>query len=146
MASDYTGMMKYCVIGNIVKKRIDEKGETKYGVAVFPGGRKVYISRNLENNEVVVMGLNRFKSRYSLEWVPLDCIENIRPSRTFKPRVIELSFDYEGEYQSLWFRYKAEDKIAVEEYARILNRLKAGDRTAMEQYYSDIELLYYEDN
>ncbi len=38
------GMMKYCVIGNIVKEHIDEEGIVRHGTLPFPGGRKVYIS------------------------------------------------------------------------------------------------------
>ena len=64
------GMIKYGVIGNIAKEHIDENGVVRYGTASFPGGRKVYISRRLWKTGVVVMGLIRFKNRYSEEVVP----------------------------------------------------------------------------
>ena len=64
------GMMKYCVIGNIVMEHLDENGVLRYGTASFPGGRKVYISRRLWDNGVAVIGLNRHKSRYATETVP----------------------------------------------------------------------------
>lgn len=84
------GMMKYCVIGNIVMEHPDKDGITRYGTASFPGGRKVYISRRLWGNEVVVLGLNRHKSRYTTETVPLAWIDNIRFSKTFDPKVLDL--------------------------------------------------------
>ncbi len=69
------GMMKYCVVGNIVMEHLVENGVLRYGTASFPGGRKVYISRRLWSNGVVVIGLNRYKSRYATETVPLAWIE-----------------------------------------------------------------------
>ncbi len=34
-------MMKYCVIGNIVKEHVDNAGILRFGTRSFPGGRKV---------------------------------------------------------------------------------------------------------
>lgn len=137
-----TRMMKYCVVGNIVMTRIDENGIERYGTAAFPGGRKVYISRRLWDRGVVVMGLNRHKSRYAEEVVPLDCLENIRPSRTFSPQIIEHMMNTE-EYPDVWWRYKEEDKIGSEEYADLLNRIKCGDLEAYEQYKRDVMWRFY---
>ena len=136
------GMMKYCVIGNIVLERQDNEGNTLYGTASFPGGRKVYISRRLWDNGVVVMGLNRFKSRYVLETVPLSCIDNIRASKTFAPSVLELMMNTD-EYPDMWWLYKDEDKDGSEKYAQTLNRVKGGDAQAYEQYKSEIMARYY---
>ena len=35
-------MMKYCVIGNIVREHQDENGIVRYGTVCYPGGRKIY--------------------------------------------------------------------------------------------------------
>lgn len=120
------GMMKYCVIGNIVMEHPDKDGIIRYGTASFPGGRKVYISRRLWGNEVVVLGLNRHKSRYATEIVPLAWIENIRFSRTFDLQVLNLMINTH-ESPDMWWLYKEEDRIGATEYAQILNRVKAGD-------------------
>ncbi len=132
------GMMKYCVIGNIVMEHPDKDGILRHGTASFPGGRKVYISRRLwDDGEVTIMGLNRLKSRYVTERVPLSWLENIRFSKTFEPRVLELMVP-NFETVDMWWRHKEEDRIGATEYAKILNRVKAGDREAYEQYYREI--------
>ena len=134
MGSDIKpGMMKYCVIGNIVMEHPDKDGITRYGTASFPGGRKVYISRYLWEDKVVVLGLNRHKSRYTTETVPLAWIENIRFSRSFDPQVLDLMRNTD-EFPDMWWLYKEDDRIGATEYAQILNRLKAGDKAVLEQY------------
>ena len=136
------GMMKYCVIGNIIMEHPDENGVIRYGTASFPGGRKVYISRRLWKDEVTVMGLNRFKSRYALEKIPLAWIENIRFSKTFEPRVLELMINTD-EFPDMWWLYGEEDKTGAMEYAHLLNRLKDGDEEAYEQYKRDVMARFY---
>ena len=136
------GMMKYCVIGNIVMAQQNDEGKTLYGTASFPGGRKVYISRRLWGDEVTVMGLNRFKSRYVTERVPLALIENIRFSKTFDPKVLELMINTD-EFPDMWWRYKDEDKTGAAEYAEILKRVQAGDKEALEQYNRDVMERFY---
>ncbi len=136
------GMMKYCVIGNIVKEHPVKDGTIRYGTAAFPGGRKVFISRRLWDNEVTVMGLNRFKSRYATERVPLAWIENIRASKTFELRAIELMANTD-ECPDMWWRYKEEDRIGSTEYAELLNQIKAGDTAAYEQYKRDVMARFY---
>ena len=136
------GMMKYCVIGNIVMKHPDKDGFTRYGTASFPGGRKVYISRQLWGNEVVVLGLNRHKSRYTIETVPLAWIDNIRFSKTFDPKVLDLMRNTD-EFPDMWWLYKEEDRIGAIEYAQILNRVKAGDKEALDQYNQEVMSRFY---
>lgn len=131
------GMMKYCVVGNIVMEHLDENGVLRYGTASFPGGRKVYISRRLWDNGVAVIGLNRHKSRYAPETVPLAWVENIRFSKVFDPSVLELMTNTD-EFPDMWWRYKDEDKIGATEYAQILNRVKSGDKEALAQYKRDV--------
>ena len=138
------GMMKYCVIGNIVKEHIDEERIVRYGTLPFPGGRKVYISTRFWDDvgEVTVMGLNRFKSKYILERVPLNLIENIRASKTFDLRVLKL-MQNDFEYRDMWFLYKEEDRIRSEQYAQMLKLFKAGDATVFEKYYRDFMYQFY---
>ena len=138
------GMMKYCVIGNIVKEHKDEEGIVRHGTLPFPGGRKVYISTRFwgDAGEVTVMGLNRFKSKYILERVPLNLIENIRASKTFDLRVLKL-MQNDLEYRDMWFLYREEDKIRSEQYAQMLKLFKAGDTTVFEKYYRDFMYQFY---
>lgn len=137
-----SGQMKYCVVGNIVMEHPDKNGVIRYGTASFPGGRKVYISRriwgsNVSACEVVVLGLNRHKSRYTIDSVPLAWIENIRFAKTFIPKVIELMENNE-EYCDMWWRYKEEDRRGAAAYAQILSRIKAGDTATLEQYNRNV--------
>ncbi|MBQ7647414.1 MAG: hypothetical protein IJS94_09105 [Clostridia bacterium] len=136
------GMMKYCVIGNIAREHTDGNGVIRYGTASFPGGRKVYISRRLWDDGVTVMGLNRFKSRYTLEKIPLAWIDNIRFSKTFEPRVLELMTN-DIESADMWWRYREEDKTGTMEYAALLNRIKNGDCEAFERYKRDVMARFY---
>ena len=138
MSNDISpGMLKYCVIGNIVKEYLDIDGVTSYGTASFPGGRKVFISRRLWGEEVVVMGLNRHKSRYATETVPLALIENTRFSKTFNHKVIELMRNSD-ECPDMWWLYKEEDRIGAKGYAQILNRVKAGDKETLDKYNREV--------
>lgn len=136
------GMMKYCVIGNIIDEHIDEKGIVRHGTKCFPGGRKVYITRRLWEDSVLVMGLNRYKSKYVYENVPLTCLENIRFSKSFKPRILE-EMRYTDEFPDEWWMYKEEDRIGAMEYAELLNRIKDGDSEAFEKYKHDVMSYYY---
>ena len=136
------GMMKYCVVGNIVRQHLDENGITRCGTAAFPGGRKVYISRRLWRQGVVVIGLNRYKSSYPTEIVPLVLIENIRASKTFSPKIIDLMRN-DSECPEMWWLYKEEDKKGSAEYARVLNQIKAGNQDAFDNYTRDVMWKYY---
>ncbi len=88
------------------------------------------------------MGLNRFKSKYILERVPLNLIENIRASKTFDLRVLKL-MQNDLEYRDMWFLYREEDKIRSEQYAQMLKLFKAGDTTVFEKYYRDFMYQFY---
>lgn len=137
------GMLKYCVIGNIVKERLDGEGNIKYGTASFPGGRKIYITRQFCERGVLVYGLNRYKSKYVREWVPLSCLENIRPAKEFSPRVLELMrWSNYTEGGDLWFSFRKSDQAETVQYADILNRLKAGDDEAMTEYREFMHRFY----
>lgn len=135
-------MMKYCVIGNIAMQHYDNNGIIRYGTASFPGGRKVYISRRLWGDEVTVLGLNRFKSRYTIESIPLAWIENIRFSKTFDPEILELMVNTD-EFPDMWWRFKEEDKLGAKKYAQTLIKVKEGDMQALEEYNREVMEQYY---
>ena len=135
--------MRYCVIGNIVKERQDADGVIRHGTLSFPGGRKVYISRRLwDDYTVTVLGLNRFKSRYILEKIPLAFLENIRASKTFSPRVSELMAN-DIEHDDMWWLYTEEDKKRSEEFAQILQCVQSGDADVLKKYTRDVMGRFY---
>ena len=111
---------RWCVVGNIIDERYDEDGVLRHGTKVFPPNRKVYISRGFyrPTGEVKVSGLNRFKSKYELVWIPLQHITNIRQSKTSNPKML----DYMGlhEYRRLWWANTEEDRFCTVKYAEKL--------------------------
>ena len=134
--------MKYCVTGNISKEpHTDDSGVVRYGTADFTGGRKIYISRRLWKDEVVVLGLNRFR-RYVTATVPLALIENIKATRSFKPEVIAYMTN-SHEFPDMWWLYKEEDRIGSVEYAEVLKLVKAGDKEALHKYNEEVMYRYY---
>ena len=57
---------KYCVVGNIVRERIDENGIFRRGTVAFKGGARVYIEgKNYDydyvRDGITVLGLNRYR-------------------------------------------------------------------------------------
>lgn len=115
---DENNNWRYCVVGNIVRTRIDKDGIFRYGTSAFTGGTKVYLSRNFfeyPRDEISVIGLNRFK-RYQVVEVTPECIENIRCSKTYKPSVLSLMSDWE--FLNCWWDNTPEDKRSAEEFVR----------------------------
>ena len=109
---------RYCVVGNIVRTRIDKDGNFRYGTSAFTGGTKVYLSRNFfeyPRDEISVIGLNRAK-RYQVAEVSPECIENIRCAKTYKPSVLSLMADFE--FSNCWWENTPEDKRSAEEFVR----------------------------
>ncbi|SOC16445.1 hypothetical protein [Pseudobutyrivibrio ruminis] len=136
------GMMKYCVVANIKSDSYcDKNGFIRYGTKVFPAGRKIYLSRRLWKNGVVAMGLNRYKSRYDTDTVPLDLVENIRVTRTFKPSIL-IKMGFCDEYIDMWWSHRAEDFKRAQEYAEMLNCIKNGDITAFDRYFDEVMVNY----
>ena len=95
-----------------------------------------------ERSGVVVMGLNRHKSRYTTETVPLALIENIRFSKAFDPKVLELMRNTD-EFPDMWWLYKEEDRVGATKYVQTLNRVKSGDHEAPEQYDREVMDRFY---
>ena len=110
---------KYCVVGNVVRERIDENGVLRHGTAAFKGGTRVYIEGKnydygLVRNEITVIGLNRHR-RYSYEGVPKDQIENVRFTRTYKPSIMDMMYEYEG--HDGWWGDSDEDGLDAKQFA-----------------------------
>ena len=105
---------KYCVVGNIVKERIDDNGILRHGTVAFRPGTRIYLEGKYHyGNKIRVLGLNRF-GRYACEYIPLDQIENVRFTKTYKPKVIELMYEYE---EFCWWNNSDEDGLDAKQFA-----------------------------
>ena len=108
-------MWRYAVAGNIKKTRIDENGILRYGTSAFQGNTKVYISGRLwdervpEDNkkDIAVLGLSRGR-RYYVDRVPIDLIENVRLTRVYKQKVLEIMSNFE--FADCWWGNTQEER------------------------------------
>lgn len=117
---------RYAVAGNIKKIRIDENGTLRYGTAAFKGNTKVYLSGRLwderlpeENKtEIAVLGLSR-GGRYYVGSVPIKLIENLRITRVYTPKVLDIMSDFE--FCECWWGNTQEER---DDASAFLKRLK----------------------
>ncbi|MBR3018199.1 MAG: hypothetical protein IKH57_14185 [Clostridia bacterium] len=118
---------QYCVVGNIVKTRIDEEGKLRYGTSGFRGGTRVYLCGNgwdFSNRVISVLGISRGR-RFQVLDVSKDTIENVRCRRTFEPRVMEfMSCD---EFYDRWWHTTEEDKADAERFVEQWNKEVIGE-------------------
>ena len=114
---------KCCVVGNIVKTRIDENGILRYGTSAFTGGTKVYLCGKYWDERaktITVIGLNRFK-KFSVSDIPPNAIENVRCQRVYKPKVIEIMDDFE--FWDYWWGNTKKEKKSAELFVEKWNNL-----------------------
>ena len=108
-------LWRYAVAGNIKKTRIDENGVLRYGTAAYKGNTKVYLCGRLwderlpaENKtHISVVGLSR-GGRYYADYVPIELIENLRLTRVYQPRVLEIMSDFE--FSHCWWGNTQEER------------------------------------
>ncbi len=137
------GMMKYCVVGNIVKRHIDEQGKVRHGTQRFPGGRKVYLTRIIWENGVLAWGNNKRMSRYEYDIVPFNLIENVRSKREFDPFIL-MNMDDTLDYpHNSWWSYKDRDKAETEKYVEVFRKIQNGDNDALEEYLKENKMGKY---
>ena len=119
-------LWRYAVVGNIKKTRIDENGILRYGTAAFKGNTKVYLCGRLwderlpdENKtEISVLGLSR-GGRYYVDSVSISLIENLRITRVYTPKVLEIMSDIE--FYEYWWGNTQEER---DDASSFLKRLK----------------------
>lgn len=119
-------LWRYAVAGNIKKTRIDENGVLRYGTAAYKGNTKVYLCGRLwderlaeENKtEISVLGLNR-GGRYYIDSIPIELIENLRITRVYTPKVLEIMSDIE--FCECWWGNTQEER---DDASAFLKRLK----------------------
>ena len=117
---------RYAVAGNIKKTRIDENGILRYGTSQFKGNTKVYLQGRLwderlpdENKtEISVLGLDRGR-KYYVYSVPIELLENLRITRVYTPKVLEMMSDLE--FGDCWWGDTQEER---DDASAFLRRLK----------------------
>ena len=112
---------KYCVVGNIVRTHLDESGVPRNGTLTYRGGSKVFLEGKFwrpDRETITVLGICR-GNRWLVKDTPVALIENVRVSRVYKPRVLEIMNNWECE--ELWWHNTAEDKKEAEEFVSAWN-------------------------
>jgi hypothetical protein len=114
---------RYAVAGNIKKTHLDENGILRYGTLVFKGNAKVYLCGRLwderlpEKNKthIAVLGLTRAR-RYYVDMVPIELIENLRITRVYTPKVLEMMSDCE--FEQCWWGNTQEERDDASAFLR----------------------------
>lgn len=121
-----TNRWRYAVAGNIKNTHIDENGILRYGTAAFKGNAKVYLCGRLWDErlpdknkaEISVLGLNR-GGRYYVDRVSIELIENLRITRVYTPKVLDIMSDFE--FNDCWWGNTQEER---EDASAFLKRFK----------------------
>lgn len=116
---------RFCAVGNIKPQHTDANGTVRYGTKAFSGGSKIYIcdtTLDLHSECITVLGRNRF-SRYVIEGVPIDLLENIRIQSILKPTVLEI-MDYLNAADGwTWRGRTSQDKKEINAFIERVNKL-----------------------
>ena len=111
---------RFGVVANITEYHIGEDGKQYCGTKPFVAGTKVYLGGKNWNktlNNIGVVGRNRF-GRIVLEWVSVDCLENVRTQRIYKPLVLEV-ISYEERVEGWdWWKQTELDRKETEEFVK----------------------------
>lgn len=103
---------RFGVAANIAEYHIGEDGKEYRGTKPFTAGTKVYLcGKHWDNtrDSIFVIGRNRF-GRTVLEWIPVDCLENVRTKRIFSPLVLNI-IDYEERCEGVeWWGRTSSDR------------------------------------
>lgn len=111
---------RFGVVANITEYHIGDDGKKYRGTKPFTPGTKVYLGGknwNKTSNSIGVIGLNRFK-RTVVEWISVDCLENIRTQRIYRPHVLEIIRHEEHSEGWEWWSRTASDRKETEEFVK----------------------------
>ena len=106
---------RFAVAGKIKKTRVDENGVLRYGTSAFKGNTKVYLAGRWwderlpqkDKTEISVLGISRGR-KYYVDLVPVELIENIRITRVYTPRVLEMMSNFE--FSDCWWGNTQEER------------------------------------
>ncbi len=111
---------RFGVVANIKEYHIGEDGKQYRGTKPFTVGTKVYLGGknwNYKRDSIGVIGQNRF-GRIVLEWISIDCLENVRTQRIYKPHVLEI-ISYEECIEGWeWWKKTASDRKETEQFVK----------------------------
>ena len=111
---------RFGVVANITEYHIGDDGKQYRGTKPFTPGTKVYLGGknwSEKSNDIRGIGRNRF-GRIALEWISVDCLENIRTQRIYKPRVLEI-IDFEERVEGWeWWKQTVSDRKETEEFVK----------------------------
>ena len=103
---------RFGVVANITEYHIGEDGNVYRGTKPFTPG----------SDSIGVIGRNRF-GRIVVEWIPVNCLENIRAQRIFKPSILKIiSYEEIAEGWEWWGRTSS-DRRATKEFAEDLKNV-----------------------
>ena len=111
---------RFGVVANITEYHIGKDGKKYRGTKPFTAGTKVYLGgKNWSDKlgSIGVIGRNRF-GRIVLEWIEVDCLENIRTQRIYKPRVLDI-ISYEECIEGWeWWKQTVSDRKETEDFVK----------------------------
>ena len=114
---------RFGVVANITEYHIGDDGKQYRGTKPFPPGTKVYLGgKNWDNTRknIGVIGRNRF-GRIVLEWISVDCLENVRTQRIYKPHILEIISHEERIEGWKWWEQTASDRKETKEFVENWN-------------------------
>ena len=119
-------LWRYAVAANIKKSHIDENGVVRYGTLAFKGNTKVYLSGRLLDERlpnknrkgITVLGLCRGR-RYYVDYVPIELIENVRLTRVYKPKVLDIMSNWE--FADCWWGNTQEERSDASAFVKRWN-------------------------
>lgn len=118
-------MWRFGVVANITEYHIADDGKAYRGTKPFTPGTKVYLGGKGWDDKkefIGVIGRNRF-GRIALEWIPVNCIENVRTGRIYNPRILSI-IDYEENLEGWeWWGKTSSDRKETKEFVAIINEI-----------------------
>ena len=115
---------RFGVAANITEYHLGDDGKEYRGTKAFTAGTKVYLAgKNWDktSRDIAVIGRNRF-GRIVLERVSVDCLENLRMQRIYKPHILDI-ISYEETMESWpWWKRTSSDRKETEEFVETWRR------------------------
>lgn len=109
---------RFGVVANITEFHTDKDGTVYRGTKPFTAGTKVYLAGkdwDATREDISVIGRNRF-GRIVLEHIPVDCLENIRAQRIYKPVVLEIIAYLEDMEGWVWWTRTSADRKETKKF------------------------------
>lgn len=114
------------VAGNVVQSHTDKDGNVFYGTKSFTPGTKVYLDGKYWDEsceEITVVGLNRF-GRFVLDSVSVDMLENVRTTRIYHSRVLNILDHDEWMEGHAWWGDTVADRKGTQNFVKKWNEMK----------------------